>query len=102
MAYSPRTPSTQPRPPLIKQPLLLAEQGAALVDISTAVALRSDDSIWERILEYADSCDAGVIVVGSRGLSGIKSAVLGSVSHGLVNNSRRPVLVVPPVAVGTD
>ena len=80
----------------------LAEQGAALVDISTAVALRSDDSIWERILEYADSCDAGVIVVGSRGLSGIKSAVLGSVSHGLVNNSRRPVLVVPPIAVGTD
>ena len=39
----------------------MAEQGAALVDISTAVALRSDDSIWERILEYADSCDAGVI-----------------------------------------
>jgi nucleotide-binding universal stress UspA family protein len=26
----------------------------------------------------------------------IESTVLGSVSHGLVNHSRRPVLVVPP------
>lgn len=75
----------------------LADQGTKIVARSTPVSLRSDDSIWQRILEYADSSDAELIVTGSRGLSGIKTVVLGSVSHGLVNHSQRPVLVIPPV-----
>jgi nucleotide-binding universal stress UspA family protein len=37
-----------------------------------------------------------VIVAGSRGLRGLKSVVLGSVSSGLVNHAGRPVLVIPP------
>ena len=35
-----------------------------------------------------------LIVIGSRGLSGIKEVVLGSVSHQVVNESKVPVLVV--------
>ena len=80
----------------------LADQGAEIVGGSKPVSLRSDDSTWQRILEYADACNAEVIVVGSGGLSGIKSAVLGSVSHGLANNSRRPVLIIPPAADKAD
>jgi len=35
-----------------------------------------------------------LIVIGSRGLSGIKGAILGSVANSLVNKSKVSVLVV--------
>jgi nucleotide-binding universal stress UspA family protein len=37
-----------------------------------------------------------VEVLGSRGRSGGRSALLASVSYGVVHHSRRPVLIVPP------
>jgi nucleotide-binding universal stress UspA family protein len=74
----------------------VARQGAALIPGAWARALASTGSTWRTVLDFADECDAELIVVGSRGLSQVKSVVLGSVSHGLVNNSRRPVMVVPP------
>ncbi len=74
----------------------LAAEGAALVPDATAAAVKSNGSVWQSILGFADAHDGSVIVVGARGLGGFKSTVLGSVSHGLVNHSHRPVLVVPP------
>ena len=74
----------------------LAAEGAALVPDATGVAVKSNGSVWQSILSFADTHDGSVIVVGSRGRGDFKSTVLGSVSHGLVNHSRRPVLVVPP------
>jgi nucleotide-binding universal stress UspA family protein len=52
-------------------------------------------SVWRTILAEADERGAAVTVVGSRGLTGVRSLVLGSVSHGVANHSRRPVLIVP-------
>ncbi|KAA9005108.1 universal stress protein [Paenibacillus spiritus] len=48
----------------------------------------------ELILKYAKENEVDVIVIGSRGLGGIREFVLGSVSHNVVQNARIPVLVV--------
>jgi nucleotide-binding universal stress UspA family protein len=62
---------------------------------------RDTATVWRALVEIAEEHDAAVIVVGRRGLSGIGSALLGSVSYGLVHNSSRPVLVIPPPEAGT-
>lgn len=48
----------------------------------------------ETILEHAQKNGADLIVIGSRGLGGIREFVLGSVSHNVVQHARIPVLVV--------
>ena len=49
----------------------------------------------EALLRVAEECDATVIVVGTSGDSPIKSAMLGSTPHKLLQLSTRPVLCVP-------
>jgi nucleotide-binding universal stress UspA family protein len=51
-------------------------------------------SIDTTVIESADELDADLIVMGSRGLTGI-SAFLGSVSNHVLQNTHRPVLIVP-------
>ncbi|HET6507783.1 MAG TPA: universal stress protein [Baekduia sp.] len=48
----------------------------------------------ELIAQAAEDLDAPAIVMGQRGLSGFKSAVLGSVSRDVVNAYHRPVVLV--------
>jgi nucleotide-binding universal stress UspA family protein len=50
---------------------------------------------WGTILEQAADVDASAIVLGSRGLTGLKSLLLGSVSHAVLQHADRPVIVVP-------
>lgn len=47
------------------------------------------------ILAEADRMQADAIVMGSRGLTGVKSLLLGSVSHEVIQHADRTVVVVP-------
>lgn len=55
----------------------------------------------EALLRVAQSRDAREIVVGSRGLGRFR-AILGSVSHELLQRADRPVVIVPKGAVDVD
>lgn len=50
----------------------------------------------EAIMKTADRLDAELLVVGSRGRGGLRSAMLGSVSRELGAQARCPVVIVPP------
>jgi nucleotide-binding universal stress UspA family protein len=51
-------------------------------------------SVVSAILEYADKKDMDLIIVGTRGITGFKRMLLGSVSSGVVTYAHCPVLVV--------
>ena len=51
-------------------------------------------SIVKEIVEYAEKNKIEMIVIGSRGISGIKKMLLGSVASGIVTYAHCPVLVV--------
>jgi nucleotide-binding universal stress UspA family protein len=50
----------------------------------------------DRIVAIADEENAALVVIGSRGRGDVKSALLGSVSHGVLSRATCPVVVVPP------
>jgi nucleotide-binding universal stress UspA family protein len=58
------------------------------------VLVAADRGIAEIIASTAEELDAPAIVMGQRGRSGLKSALLGSVSRDVVNAYHRPVIIV--------
>jgi nucleotide-binding universal stress UspA family protein len=76
-----------------------AEEGAALARSHGLEAgshsVAREDSIAQTLLAEADRANASAIVVGSRGLSGLGSLLLGSVSHALLQHADRTVVIVP-------
>jgi len=50
---------------------------------------------WAAILYASDELEVDLVVLGARGLTGFRSLLLGSVSHHVVNLTRRPTLVIP-------
>ncbi|MGH3070712.1 MAG: universal stress protein [Gaiellaceae bacterium] len=90
-----------PHEPTEYDHVLLEEAAAVAAEhaiVSTTALLRGDTV--DEIVAYADSRDVDLIVVGSRGHGALSSALLGSVSHGILGESKRPVLIVraPTVA----
>jgi nucleotide-binding universal stress UspA family protein len=45
-------------------------------------------------VEYAEEKKMGLIVIGSKGMSGLKRMLLGSIASGVVTYAHCPVLVV--------
>jgi nucleotide-binding universal stress UspA family protein len=82
-----------------KAALDTATEGAQRASAAGLVAqprlVERRDAIAAEILATATDLDADVIVLGTRGLSGVKSLMLGSVSHAVLHHADRAVLVVP-------
>jgi nucleotide-binding universal stress UspA family protein len=82
-----------------------AEDGARVADEGVRVALaaglkaeplpaEASRSVWNTIVEIADHQDAAAIVTGSRGLTGMRSMMLGSLSGAVLHHADRPTLVI--------
>jgi nucleotide-binding universal stress UspA family protein len=84
------------REPLHEAAKIAAEKG---VDVETEL-LKGKPA--DEIVTYADTIDADLIVVGSRGHGAIASALIGSVSRGVLHESRRPVLIVRGAHVAAE
>jgi len=74
---------------------LLEEAAASAAEheiVATTTLLRGDP-VGE-IAAFAEAHDVDLIVVGSRGHGTLASALLGSVSRGVLADAKRPVLIV--------
>jgi nucleotide-binding universal stress UspA family protein len=81
----------------------LADEGVRIAQeanlLAEPVAIAATGPVWKTIVEIADRDDAATIVMGSRGLTGQRAMLLGSVSSAVAHHADRPTLIVPqPVA----
>jgi nucleotide-binding universal stress UspA family protein len=63
------------------------------VSVKTDVLIKYT-SVVKEIVEYAEKMKIDMIVIGSRGVTGFKKLLLGSVASGVVTYSHCPILVV--------
>jgi nucleotide-binding universal stress UspA family protein len=80
------------------EPVERAREQAEATGVKAHTRLLRGEPVDE-IVAFADVIDADLIVVGSRGHGAFTSALLGSVSRGILREARRPVLVVRGAAV---
>jgi nucleotide-binding universal stress UspA family protein len=66
------------------------------------VHLRTGGHRDREIVRVGEEIGAGLIVMGSRGLGGLRRALMGSVSDSVVRHAHCPVLVVRPPDKGDD
>src|SRR5215217_1107486 len=76
----------------------LADEGARIAHgaglDAEPLAVEASGPIWKTIVEAAAAQDASAIVIGSRGLTGLRAVLLGSVSSAVVHHAGRPTLVI--------
>ena len=80
-----------------------ADEGAALARShgleASGHAVARQESVAATLLSEADRVNASAIVSGTRGLGGLGSLLLGSVSHALLQHADRAVIIVPSAKV---
>ena len=78
-----------------------AKEGARLArsaGFHATPEIATGDPVWQAIVDAAEQHDAGIVVVGSHGRTGIGLAVIGSVAAAVARHAERPVLIVHPPA----
>jgi nucleotide-binding universal stress UspA family protein len=82
----------------------VAEEGARLARAQGLLADGQAEQIvssgWRTIVDAAERTHVAVIVMGTRGRSGVRSLVLGSWSHHVAQHATCPVLIVPAREMG--
>lgn len=63
-------------------------------DVTVSGRVVQHTRVDEGILQAATETQADIVVVGTRGLSALRGAIMGSVSHSLIEKATCPVLVV--------
>jgi nucleotide-binding universal stress UspA family protein len=63
-------------------------------DVTVTGRVVVDTRVDEGVLQVADEVKADIIVMGTRGLSTLRGAIMGSVSHALIEKATCPVLIV--------
>jgi nucleotide-binding universal stress UspA family protein len=74
-----------------------AEKGAERargLSLEATTAIAEGGPVWSQIVDAAEEHDAALIALGSRGLSGVKHVLLGSVSGAVAQHSKRSVFIV--------
>ncbi len=84
-----------PHEPTARDHLVLEEAAARAAErgVEATTSLRLGSAV-EEIVAYAEACNVDLVVVGTRGHGRVASALLGSVSLGVLRHSTRPVLIV--------
>lgn len=62
--------------------------------IAEALPVPDEVNVTDKLLGLADERDAAAVVVGSRGRGAVRSSIFGSTSRRLINEARRPIVVV--------
>ncbi|GGD96605.1 universal stress protein [Paenibacillus nasutitermitis] len=73
---------------------LLADAGKKTEQLPYANTVILEGSPAEAILQYADHNGGDLIVIGSRGLGGLREFMMGSVSHNIAQHAKIPVLII--------
>jgi nucleotide-binding universal stress UspA family protein len=63
-------------------------------DISISLKILHNPSVSKAITNYVNSHKFDLIVIGSRGRTGLNKAILGSVANDVVNKANVPIMVV--------
>jgi nucleotide-binding universal stress UspA family protein len=71
-----------------------AEFALSLGLVAEAQAVPDEVDVADTLIDIARERGAAVIVVGSHGISGLRTRLLGSVSRKLIQHCDRPVLVI--------
>ncbi len=71
----------------------LTDKRDNVIDINTDV-FRDVDSVADAIIGYATKNKIDLIVIGTKGRTGLKRFLLGSVAQGVVQHAQCPVLLV--------
>ena len=84
----------------------LAAAGVAIANAAglqaTPHASELQTSVWETVLDVADTIDADVIITGTRSLHGLREVISNTLSHALIQHSPRPVLAIPTPVGSSD